>query len=46
MAADKLARTTAHMIAAGYFVDSELWQHEANCSGKCTQCYAGCHDSP
>ena len=42
-----LARATAAMEAAGYRVDWPLWQvNAADCNSKCTQCHAGCHDSP
>jgi hypothetical protein len=42
-----LSDTIAAMTAAGYVVDVELWQgrDRADCS-KCSQCHAGCHDSP
>ncbi|UAX54338.1 hypothetical protein K5X85_15555 [Streptomyces sp. A144] len=35
-------RTLAAITAAGYTVDEELWPDLANCS----QCHAGCTDSP
>lgn len=35
-------RTLAAIAAAGYAVDPELWPDVA----KCTQCHAGCTDSP
>lgn len=35
-------RTMAAIRAAGYTVDTELWESTANCN----QCHAGCHDSP
>lgn len=35
-------RTLAAIAAAGYTVDEELWPDLANCS----QCHAGCTDSP
>lgn len=36
------ARTVAAIEAAGYTVDPELWTTAADC----TQCHAGCTDSP
>ncbi|MFJ6645757.1 glycine-rich domain-containing protein [Streptomyces sp. NPDC091290] len=36
------ARTLAAITAAGYAVDEELWPDMA----ECTQCHAGCTDSP
>ncbi|MFJ9754987.1 glycine-rich domain-containing protein [Streptomyces sp. NPDC101149] len=35
-------RTLATITAAGYTIDEELWPDVA----KCTQCHAGCTDSP
>jgi hypothetical protein len=35
-------RTLTAITAAGYTVDTELWPELADCS----QCHAGCHDSP
>lgn len=35
-------RTMAAIAAAGYTVDTELWNSAADCN----QCHAGCHDSP
>lgn len=35
-------RTVSAIQAAGYTVDAELWRSAADC----TQCQAGCHDSP
>ncbi|MGZ0233354.1 hypothetical protein [Streptomyces sp. CPS1] len=35
-------RTLAAITAAGYTVDEELWPDMAECS----QCHAGCTDSP
>lgn len=35
-------RTLAAITAAGYTVDAELWQT----TGDCSQCHAGCHNSP
>ncbi|MYS79789.1 glycine-rich domain-containing protein [Embleya scabrispora] len=55
---DTMPRTMAHgrvgvtstvevIKAAGYPVDAELWAVAAgDCDSKCTQCYAGCSDSP
>ncbi|MFF1743237.1 glycine-rich domain-containing protein [Streptomyces mirabilis] len=36
-------RTTAAIEAAGYAVDTDLWPTD---SGECSQCHAGCTDSP
>lgn len=36
------ARTLAAITAAGYAIDEELWPDMADC----TQCHAGCTDSP
>lgn len=36
------ARTMAAIAAAGYTVDADLWTS----AGDCTQCHAGCSDSP
>ncbi|WP_405881290.1 hypothetical protein OG747_23530 [Streptomyces sp. NBC_01384] len=36
-------RTVAAITAAGYAVDEELWPEA---SAECTQCHAGCTDSP
>lgn len=38
-----LSATVAAIRAAGYQVDDELWAAKP---GDCTQCHAGCHDSP
>ncbi|MFG1953067.1 glycine-rich domain-containing protein [Micromonospora sp. NPDC048830] len=37
-----IARTVAAITAAGFFLDRPLWIAAADCS----QCHAGCHDSP
>ncbi|MEV5570287.1 hypothetical protein AB0L06_09560 [Spirillospora sp. NPDC052269] len=39
---EAIGATVAAMRAAGISVDTELWNPAANCS----QCHAGCHDSP
>ena len=39
-----LAVTVAAMRKAGCVVDPELWSMTA--ASDCTQCHAGCHDSP
>ncbi|WP_377271895.1 glycine-rich domain-containing protein [Peterkaempfera sp. SMS 1(5)a] len=44
-----LPRTIAAIRAAGYRIDPELWGTGADCNSggsNCTQCHAGCHDSP
>jgi hypothetical protein len=43
-----LATTVAAMRQAGYRIDAELWSMTAaaDCSSKCTQCHAGCTNSP
>jgi hypothetical protein len=43
-----LRNAVAAIKAAGYTVDEALWRSaKADCSSsKCTQCHAGCHDSP
>ncbi|NUK10374.1 hypothetical protein HRW23_24630 [Streptomyces lunaelactis] len=38
-------RTLAAISEAGFAIDSELWPAAAK-MGKCTQCHAGCTDSP
>jgi hypothetical protein len=40
----KLGDVVAVIAAAGYRVDAELWPVQA--TSDCTQCHAGCHDSP
>lgn len=42
VAAATRERTLAAIAAAGYTIDEELWPDLA----KCTQCHAGCTDSP
>jgi hypothetical protein len=39
-----LAATVAAMRRAGYELDMPLWS--VNGAADCTQCHAGCHDSP
>ncbi|WP_433374018.1 glycine-rich domain-containing protein [Actinoplanes sp. CA-142083] len=39
-----LAVTVAAIRRAGYMVDAKLWSMTT--SADCTQCHAGCHDSP
>ena len=39
-----LATTVAVMRRAGYRIDPELWS--MNAAAECSQCYAGCTDSP
>ncbi|MEV0850616.1 hypothetical protein AB0J21_33005 [Streptomyces sp. NPDC049954] len=41
-AAGTITRTMAAIETAGYTVDTELWLGAADCS----QCHAGCTDSP
>ncbi|MFE7319158.1 glycine-rich domain-containing protein [Streptomyces sp. NPDC057555] len=43
-----LARTKEAISAAGYQIDPEFWPSEsgADCSADCSQCHAGCTDSP
>ena len=49
-----VVRAVRAVRAAGYTVDEAVWRGGlADCTdssdgggGKCTQCYAGCHDSP
>lgn len=41
-----IGATVAAIRAAGFPADADLWTCGANCSGKCSQCYAGCHDDP
>ncbi|MDI1466292.1 hypothetical protein QEZ54_35475 [Catellatospora sp. KI3] len=38
------ARTVAAITAAGHDVDSAFWPELS--AAECTQCYAGCTDSP
>ncbi|WP_223884458.1 glycine-rich domain-containing protein [Micromonospora craniellae] len=38
-----ISRTVAAIVAAGFAVDHELW---GGASAECSQCHAGCHDSP
>jgi hypothetical protein len=38
-------RTLAAIAAAGFTIDHDLWPAAAK-MGKCTQCHAGCTDSP
>ncbi len=40
----KLADVVAAITAAGYRVDTELWPLETR--SDCSQCHAGCHDTP
>ncbi|PBO22239.1 hypothetical protein CLM85_22960, partial [Streptomyces albidoflavus] len=37
------ARTLAAIAMAGYSIDHELW---LEASAECSQCHAGCSDSP
>ncbi|WP_406297629.1 hypothetical protein OG948_18595 [Embleya sp. NBC_00888] len=39
----EVVRTAAVIKAAGFEVDAELW---AVAAADCSQCHAGCHDSP
>ncbi|MGA5562473.1 glycine-rich domain-containing protein [Streptomyces platensis] len=43
-----LARTRNTISAAGYDLDPEFWPPESatDCSADCSQCHAGCSDSP
>ena len=41
-----VAVTVAAMRSLGLLVDGELWEAAGDCTGQCTQCHAGCHDSP
>ncbi|WP_192902204.1 glycine-rich domain-containing protein [Micromonospora globbae] len=42
-----ISRTVAAIRAAGFALDQELWGGvTADCSSKCSQCHAGCHNSP
>jgi hypothetical protein len=41
-----LVGTVAAIHAAGFVLDADLWPRAADCSSKCTQCHAGCTDSP
>ncbi|MGN9778820.1 glycine-rich domain-containing protein [Micromonospora sp. H33] len=42
-----ISRTVAAITAAGFALDQELWGgNAADCSSKCSQCHAGCTDSP
>ncbi|GGM27952.1 hypothetical protein GCM10011608_10980 [Micromonospora sonchi] len=41
-----ISETVAAIRAAGYRVDPDLWGLAADCTSKCTQCHAGCTDSP
>ncbi|GAA0361086.1 hypothetical protein NE235_21865 [Actinoallomurus spadix] len=41
--AGPIAKTLAAMRAAGIPIDEELWQAHA---AACSQCHAGCTDSP
>ncbi|MFG2102513.1 glycine-rich domain-containing protein [Micromonospora echinaurantiaca] len=42
-----ISRATAAIAAAGFALDHELWGGPvADCTSKCTQCHAGCTDSP
>jgi hypothetical protein len=40
-----LKATVLAIRAAGYRIDQDLWPASAT-AGDCTQCHAGCHDSP
>ncbi|WP_439675880.1 glycine-rich domain-containing protein [Embleya sp. MST-111070] len=40
---DDVVRTAEAIKAAGFEVDAELW---AVAAADCSQCHAGCHDSP
>jgi hypothetical protein len=43
----RLARTVAAIRHAGFTVDGELWRAAGECNEqRCSQCHAGCHDSP
>jgi len=42
-----LSRAVAAITTAGYQVDAALWRVNASATAAdCTQCHAGCHDSP
>lgn len=41
-----LAGTVAAIGAAGFVIDAGLWPRAADCTSKCTQCHAGCVNSP
>jgi hypothetical protein len=41
-----LSDTVTAIRAAGFALDADLWPKAADCSSKCTQCHAGCTDSP
>ncbi|MFB9602008.1 hypothetical protein ACFFTQ_03340 [Streptomyces roseofulvus] len=41
---EALARTKDAILAAGHTVDAEFWPYEG--AAECTQCHAGCHNSP
>jgi hypothetical protein len=41
-----VATTVTAMRAAGLHVDTPLWNPAPDCTSDCSQCHAGCHDSP
>ncbi|MFF5171539.1 glycine-rich domain-containing protein [Micromonospora sp. NPDC000089] len=42
-----IARTVAAITAGGFALDHPLWAGSAaDCDKKCSQCHAGCHNSP
>jgi hypothetical protein len=43
-AGPSIAATIAAITVAGYQIDDDLWTIGA--AAECTQCHAGCHDSP
>ncbi|GAA0681992.1 hypothetical protein GCM10010193_39630 [Kitasatospora atroaurantiaca] len=40
------AATVSAIRAAGYRIESDLWPSTAEDRSDCSQCHAGCHDSP
>ncbi|TYC07138.1 hypothetical protein FXF53_00585 [Micromonospora sp. WP24] len=42
-----ISRAVSAITAAGFAIDLELWTGAAaDCDAKCSQCHAGCHNSP
>jgi len=41
-----LTATVTAIRAAGFLIDADLWPRAADCNSKCTQCHAGCVNSP